>query len=116
MASTGWYRMLDFVYLTFFFIHLPVMFAVDLYPLYPPSLRPTVLTDMRSWYIDTYKDRFFSEQPPDWFWMFAVMEAGWHVPISLTSILPLWRGNGMSKFILFFWTREMINGNELQAS
>lgn len=73
--------------------------VVDLYPLYPPSLRPSVLTDIRMWYIATYKDRFFTEKQPAWFWMFTLMEAGWHVPISLTSIRPLWNGNGNVRFL-----------------
>lgn len=79
--------------------------AVDLYPLYPLSLRPLFLNNLRSWYIATYKDRFFTEQQPAWFWMFTVMEAGWHVPISLTSIKPLWMGDGTSiPFRLSAWS------------
>ncbi|KAF6240973.1 hypothetical protein HO173_000766 [Letharia columbiana] len=93
MAPSAWHRRLDLVYLAFFIIHVPIMFAVDLYPLYPLSLRPPFLADLRSWYIATYKDRFFTEEQPAWFWMFTVMEAGWHVPIGLTSIKPLWKGD-----------------------
>lgn len=74
--------------------------VVDLYPLYPVSVRPAFMTELRTWYIATYKDRFFTEQQPAWFWLLTIMEAGIHVPISFTSIAPLWKGQGMLSFSL----------------
>lgn len=59
------------------------------------------MTELRAWYIATYKDRFFTDRQPAWFWLLTVMEAGIHVPISFTSIVPLWKGQRMSKFPLF---------------
>ncbi|KAK3171204.1 hypothetical protein OEA41_003288 [Lepraria neglecta] len=75
------------------------MFMVDLYPLYPLSIRPTILTNVRTWYIETYKDRFFTD-PPKWFTLFTVMEAIYHVPVSLTAIPLLWRGKGTLNSII----------------
>ena len=65
--------------------------VVDLYPLYPVSVRPAFMTELRSWYIATYKDRFFTDRQPAWFWLLTIMEAGGHVPITVTSIAPLWK-------------------------
>ncbi|KAL2052414.1 hypothetical protein ABVK25_007286 [Lepraria finkii] len=91
MAPSIWQRRLDMVYLTFFLIHIPIMFMVDLFPLYPLSIRSPLLTSLQTWYIDTYKDRFFTD-PPSWFTLFTVLEAIYHVPVSLTAIPLLWRG------------------------
>ena len=68
---------------------------VDLYPLYPALLRPSFLTDIRQWYLATYKDRFFTAQAPNWFWFFMVMEAVYHFPFSVYAIGKLWRRHGM---------------------
>lgn len=69
--------------------------VVDLYPLYPVSVRPAFMTELRSWYIATYKDRFFTDRQPAWFWLLTIMEAGGHVPITFTSIAPLWKAQRM---------------------
>lgn len=37
--------------------------VVDLTPLYPTALKPQFLTDLRGWYITTYRDQFFSSPP-----------------------------------------------------
>ena len=67
---------------------------MDLYPLYPASLRPSFLTDIRQWYLATYKDRFFTAQAPNWFWFFMVMEAVYHFPFSVYAIGKLWGRHG----------------------
>ncbi|KAL2040428.1 hypothetical protein N7G274_006871 [Stereocaulon virgatum] len=87
----AWQRKLDMVYLTFFLIHIPIMLTIALYPLSPPRLIPTLLTDIRTWYIATYNDRFFTD-PPRWFTLFTVLEAAYHIPVTMTSIGPLWSG------------------------
>jgi hypothetical protein len=62
MASI-WSRKLDVLYIVFFFIHLAAMFAVDLYHFYPPSFRPEWMIQLRTYYIESYKDRFFTAPP-----------------------------------------------------
>lgn len=68
--------------------------AVDLTALYPPSLTPTILTTLRSYYHTTYKDQFFSPggPPTAWFGLFLWMEALYHVPLSLWAVGALWDG------------------------
>ena len=75
---------LNYAYNIFFLIHLPIMLLVDCYPFYPPNLLPQFMTDIRTFYIETYKDRFFTEAAPDWFWWFILMEALGHVPMCLS--------------------------------
>ena len=90
--------------------HLTPPSAVVLYPLYPTRLIPTLLTDIRKWYIATYNDRFFTD-PPRWFTLFTVMEAVYHVPVAVTSVGGLWRGEGGLGFffgLLFSRTRESL--------
>ena len=84
-------RKLDLVYAVWFGLHLAIMFAVDLVPLYPAALCPQSLLDLRQWYIVTYQDRFFTN-PPAWFTAYAWMEAFYHVPLSLWAVGALIRG------------------------
>ena len=68
-----------------------ISLVVDLYPLYPPSIRPAFLDQIRDFYIDTYQDKFFID-PPGWFRAYVVMEAVYHVPLSIWAIGALMRG------------------------
>ncbi|KAF1819509.1 uncharacterized protein K489DRAFT_412823 [Dissoconium aciculare CBS 342.82] len=83
-------RKRDLAYLVFFLIHIPVMFCVDLAPLYPDSIRPTFITELRKFYITTFRDQFFIA-PPAWFDMYIWMEFLYHVPLSLWAIGALLR-------------------------
>ncbi|KAI4245184.1 MAG: hypothetical protein L6R42_010252 [Xanthoria sp. 1 TBL-2021] len=89
-----WSRKRDLCYLIFFVIHVPVMFSIDLPALYPPSLTPTLLTTLRTYYHTTYKDQFFSPTGPPtaWFSVFLWMEALYHVPLSLWAVGALYDG------------------------
>ena len=57
------------------------MFAVDFQPLYPPSVSPTALLRLRSWYIAKYGDRLFldSPAPAKWFTAYLWLEITLHV-------------------------------------
>ncbi|CAD0094843.1 unnamed protein product, partial [Aureobasidium vineae] len=55
MALPIWKRKHDLIYLIFFLTHIPIMF----------SLKPAFMTNLRTWYITTYRDQFFSS-PPFW--------------------------------------------------
>jgi hypothetical protein len=105
-------RKRDLSYLLFFAIHVPIIFrkactllyttvpilmkntVVDAYPLWPTSLRPAFMDDIRSFYITTYKDQFFIS-PPSWFRMYIYMELLYHVPLSLWAIGALLRGESV---------------------
>ena len=41
----------------------PIPTVVDLYPLYPDSIRPKFMHDIRQFYITTYRDQFFVAPP-----------------------------------------------------
>lgn len=102
-------RKSDLLYLLFFLTHIPIMFCnapppspspnpssntppgVDLTPLYPPSLKPTFTTTLRTWYIQTYRDQFFVS-PPAWFNLYMYMELLYHVPLSIWAVGALLRG------------------------
>ncbi|KAI0128069.1 transmembrane protein 6/97 [Hypoxylon sp. NC0597] len=93
---------LDKVYLTYFLIHIPVLFCVDLVPLYPASLWvPTssplhFLYELRVYYIETYNDQFFAPPPaaiPSFFPLFAFLELVFHLPVSLWAVRVLSGGS-----------------------
>ncbi|CAJ2514310.1 Uu.00g024290.m01.CDS01 [Anthostomella pinea] len=93
VASTR--HWLDKVYLVYFLIYIPVLFCVDLVPLYPQSLwvpanSPLhVLYDLRVYYITTYNDQFFAPPPaaiPSFFPLFAFLELTFHLPVSLWAV------------------------------
>jgi len=84
-------RPVDVIYLIFFIIHIPVMLNVDLYPLWPSSLRPAYMTELRNFYITTFNDQFFVA-PPAWFNLYLYLELLYHIPLSLWAIPALVRG------------------------
>ncbi|KAI1113856.1 transmembrane protein 6/97 [Nemania sp. NC0429] len=102
MASTA-RAILDRVYLVYFLIHIPVLFCVDLVPLYPASLwvppdSPLhALSRLRSYYIEAYNDQFFARpaaEIPSFFPLFAFLELVFHLPVSLWAVGALWGGGG----------------------
>ncbi|KAL1301996.1 hypothetical protein AAFC00_002450 [Neodothiora populina] len=68
------------------------MFLVDLTPLYPAKLKPAFLTDLRTYYVETYRDQFFVA-PPAWFNTYMYMELLYHVPLSVWSLGALLRND-----------------------
>jgi len=107
-----WNRKRDLLYLIFFLIHITVMFrkpqslhpifpfndhqtynlpVIDLTPIYPAAIKPQFLTTLRTWYITTYRDQFFT-RPPAWFNAYMWMEALYHLPLSVWAIGALLRG------------------------
>ncbi|KAI1493483.1 transmembrane protein 6/97 [Biscogniauxia mediterranea] len=92
MASTR--PLLDKVYFVYFLIHIPILFCVDLVPLYPaslwadPSAPLGVLSDLRSYYFRTYNDQFFapSTPPPSFFVLFSWLELLFHLPVSVWAV------------------------------
>lgn len=74
---------------------------MDLVPLYPTSLwvppdSPLhVLSDLRTYYIETYNDQFFRPPPasiPSFFPLFAFLELVFHLPVSLWAVRAFLRG------------------------
>ncbi|KAI1299038.1 transmembrane protein 6/97 [Xylaria venustula] len=100
MASTA-RSVLDRIYLVYFLIHDPILFCVDLVPLYPtrlwqPANAPLAfLGQLRSYYARTYNDQFFQPPPvtvPPFFTLFAFFELIFHLPVSLWAVQALWSG------------------------
>lgn len=48
------------------------------------------MNDIRTFYIETYHDRFFSH-PPAWFTMYLWLELVYHVPLSFWAVGALLR-------------------------
>ncbi|KAF2237042.1 hypothetical protein EV356DRAFT_497335 [Viridothelium virens] len=90
MATSIFSRRLDLLYLVFFAIHIPIMLLVDLAPLYPTSMKPAIVSQIRTWYITTYRDQFFVK-PPAWFNAYTWMEAIYHMPLSGWAVGALLR-------------------------
>ncbi|KAI0466849.1 transmembrane protein 6/97 [Xylaria cf. heliscus] len=97
MASSA-RSILDRIYLVYFVIHIPILFCVDLVPLYPHSLWvPTssplhFLFELREYYITTYNDQFFLPPPahiPSFFPLYAFLELAIHLPVSLWAVRAL---------------------------
>ncbi|EFE31875.1 integral membrane protein, putative [Trichophyton benhamiae CBS 112371] len=89
--GSSWRRTADYAYAFFFILHIVIMFMVDLVPLYPEALKPAFLDDIRSFYINTYQDKFFID-PPAWFGSYIVMELVYHVPASIINASKLLNG------------------------
>ena len=49
------------------------------------------MINLRAWYIETYKDRFFV-QPTAWFKTYVLLEGLYHVPLSVWAIGAIVRG------------------------
>ncbi|KAI0016882.1 transmembrane protein 6/97 [Xylariomycetidae sp. FL0641] len=105
MAAASTRPWLDRVYLVYFLIHIPVLFCVDLVPLYPSSLWVPAssplhfLHDLREYYFTTYNDQFFAPSPapiPSFFPLFALLELVFHLPVSLWAVGRLRGERGLS--------------------
>ncbi|KAF2673450.1 hypothetical protein BT63DRAFT_421600 [Microthyrium microscopicum] len=83
-------RKRDLMYFIFFLTHIPIIITVDCYNLWPASLRPAFMDDIREFYITTYQDQFFIS-PPAWFNTYIWLEALYHLPISVWAVSALLR-------------------------
>ncbi|KAI1083384.1 transmembrane protein 6/97 [Whalleya microplaca] len=109
---------LDKIYLVYFIIHLPILFCVDLVPLYPQSLWVPAssplhfLYELRAYYLRTYNDQFFAPPPatvPSFFPLFAFLELVFHLPVSLWAVSKLvgrGRLNGGAELLLLVYGAE----------
>ncbi|OZJ06978.1 hypothetical protein BZG36_00055 [Bifiguratus adelaidae] len=61
-------RPLDILYLVFFLTHIPIALFVDLVPLYPTHLAPSLALKLNAWYTLHWKDAFMTI--PNEFWWF----------------------------------------------
>lgn len=85
----------DCAYLLFFATHLPIIFLVDTVPLQPTWLQTDLSASLRSYYVATYRDKFFEAPTPVWFQAFIWMELVYHVPLSLWAVWGLLRGESI---------------------
>ncbi|KAI1420952.1 transmembrane protein 6/97 [Xylaria sp. FL1777] len=108
---------LDRVYLVYFLIHIPVLFCVDLVPLYPRALWEPhdaplrFLGELRRYYAAAYNDQFFQPPPvevPNFFPLFAFFELVFHLPVSLWAVRAIWGGvrSGASELLLLVYGLE----------
>ncbi|KKK14357.1 hypothetical protein P175DRAFT_0445369 [Aspergillus ochraceoroseus IBT 24754] len=86
-----WSRKRDLIYFGFFAIHIPIIFLVDTVPLLPSFLRTDLSLQLRSYYIETFRDKFFEGPVPAWFTSYIWMELCYHVPLSAWALVALLR-------------------------
>ncbi|KIV89862.1 hypothetical protein PV10_07230 [Exophiala mesophila] len=98
-------RKLDILYLVFFMIHIPIILFVDLAYFYPPALTPSISTTLRTFYVETYADRFFIS-PPAWFKAFGVLEGVYHLPISIWFLGAIWNDHSLVPLHLLIFGLE----------
>ena len=63
------------------------------------------MVDIRTWYVVTYKDRFFIN-PPTWFNTYMLLEAVYHLPLSLWVVPALLRDDVLIPLHLLVWACE----------
>ncbi|KAJ5220717.1 uncharacterized protein N7469_009604 [Penicillium citrinum] len=96
----------DIAYLIFFASHLPIIYLVDTVPLQPQWIQTSLSSQLRTFYVSTYRDKFFEPPTPAWFNAFIWMELIYHntplVPVhilifgiqafvtSLTCLVEVW--------------------------
>ncbi|KAI0403754.1 transmembrane protein 6/97 [Xylaria palmicola] len=110
---------LDRIYLVYFLIHIPILFCVDLVPLYPealwvPESAPLhALARLRRYYIAAYNDQFFLPPPavvPSFFPLYAALELVFHLPVSLWAARALLPSapplSGAAELLLFAYGLE----------
>ncbi|ATZ57999.1 hypothetical protein BCIN_15g04950 [Botrytis cinerea B05.10] len=105
MASSILDRKLDLLYLIYFFLHIPVMFLMDLQSLYPASLTPSFLTAIKDFHIANYNDLFFVS-PPIYFNLFVWLECLIHLPVSFWAIRGLLKDSPRIPLILLPYALE----------
>jgi len=81
--------------------------GVDLTPLYPTSVKPQFMDDLRKWYIATYSDQFFVA-PPRWFDVYMWLEAFMHLPVSLWAVGALLRDDPKVPLVLLLFAAETV--------
>ncbi|KAJ5864188.1 uncharacterized protein N7529_006104 [Penicillium soppii] len=108
-------RTLDLVYLLFFVIHVPIIFllsqathtnkktVIDTVPLQPAFLQTNLSHQLRDFYITTYHDKFFEDNPPTWFTVFIWMELLYHVPASIWAVRGLLKGHPLIRVHLLIF-------------
>ncbi|KAE8330078.1 transmembrane protein 6/97 [Aspergillus sergii] len=109
-------RKRDLIYFIFFAIHLPIIFLVDTVPLLPSILQTNLSHQIRSFYIATYHDKFFSEPAPAWFSTFIAMELVYHAPLSLWALGALLRDDPLVPMhLLVFGVQSFVTSSACLA-
>ncbi|KUJ10495.1 uncharacterized protein LY89DRAFT_675319 [Mollisia scopiformis] len=99
MAVLGFARKRDLAYFIHFCMSIPIMFLMDLQALYPPSMVPAFMADLKAYYINTYNDQFFIDTPL-FFKVFMWSEILFQAPVILWAIPALRRNDPKIPVIL----------------
>lgn len=63
--------------------------VVDLVRFYPTGIAPTFSLVVQEYYVETFRDRFFTAAAPAWFTSYLVLEAVYHLPISIWMLYAI---------------------------
>lgn len=64
---------------------------MDLIPLWPKAILPTILRDNHAWYLKTFNDQLMIKFEP-WFASFVTIEALYQLPMTLWFLFALPKG------------------------
>lgn len=59
---------------------------------YPEGTAPGISLKIQDFYIETFHDKFFSDEAPAWFQAYVVLEAIYHLPISVWMLSAIVEG------------------------
>ncbi|KAN0104188.1 Transmembrane protein 6/97 [Hyaloscypha variabilis] len=99
MATSIFSRKRDLLYLIYFCTAVPMAFIVDLQPLYPPHLIPGWMLGITEYYIKTFNDQYFINEPV-WFHFFMMSELFIQVPVMVWGIGALLRDSKLVPLVL----------------
>lgn len=66
--------------------------VVDLVRFYPEGAAPGFSLAIQDFYIDTFNDKFFTTEAPAWFRAYLILEAVYHLPISVWMLSAILEG------------------------
>ncbi|KAG9238967.1 transmembrane protein 6/97 [Amylocarpus encephaloides] len=99
MATSIFSRKRDLAYMVYFALGIPIAFAMDLQPIYPPHLLPEILVSLKDFYVRNYNDQFYINTP-NFFRVFLWIEFVYQVPVMIWGLGGLYRNSPKVPLIL----------------
>ncbi|CAC5358616.1 Sigma intracellular receptor 2 [Mytilus coruscus] len=82
---------LDFIFLMYFVVHIPVAIFIDSQAIFPKWIYPGVVVDLMDWYCREFKDPMMVESPA-WFKSFICCEVLFQLPFFFVAVYAFLKG------------------------